>query len=556
MTATNLPNTLLKLGLAIAKYRVTDVIGEEALKIIETTVTDIGGETVQATIDSIFASEVGQRELLKAANAADQYFRDKCKNEDLRQLFTMGYGNLLSVQKAIASLPEALDDETLRESLFKAFRDDAPKRISDEKINDGVNLYIECLQSALIPVQNFGLRIIHGVLKEISRDVKDIKADVKTLLEKTTISTQGNENIKLINEKFSRITSRNLRKIQTKIPGLKESLVRNEAILIEGQLLKGQHVVLTGEAGTGKSGIAARIAQNAINTGKATLLIDARDISTSQTEKDVREYLDLTEIKQICEVMGCRIILDQLDNIAGLRSAKIVVELIQELVLGIDGLELMAVCRNKELHERDLLSGLLSNRLAEVICNEITQDQVANVLKSIGVIDYSSEVLSFGKNLLNLELIGQIHGQQPDFDFSTLTDVVYLWDKYIDIWYVREGRDAGEEMFKYAANLSKLGLNHPDGIIEREMPAPPALQRLISWGIITFVDGRMFRFRHEKFQDYIYARDAADRLLLPQSILDEIPDYKSRNVFWWAESIYASRNSSMRVKFFEEVFNG
>ncbi|MBL8078253.1 MAG: DUF4062 domain-containing protein [Anaerolineales bacterium] len=386
----------------------------------------------------------------------------------------------------------------------------------------------------------------------------------KSLLEKMgnkSLGEQGNENIKLLKEKFFRITSRNLRKIQTKIPGLKEPLVRSEAILVEGQLLKGQHVVLTGEAGTGKSGIAARIAQNAMETGKATLLIDARDISTSQTEKDLREYLDLTDsfvstIEQICDVNECRIILDQLDNVAGLRSAKIVVELIQELVQGINGLELMAVCRNKELHERDLLNGLLSNGLAEVICNEITQDQVANVLGLIDVKDYSPEVLSFGKNLLNLELIGQIHSQQPDFDFSTLTDVVYLWEKYIDTWYVREGRDAGEEMFKYAANLSRLGLNHPDGIIEREMPAPAALQRLVSWGIITFVEGRMYRFRHEKFQDYIYARDAADRLLLPQSILNEIPDHKSRNVFWWVESIYASRSSSMRLRFFEEVFNG
>lgn len=406
-------------------------------------------------------------------------------------------------------------------------------------------------------------RLVKEGLSEIFTEIirSNTNSSSRSLLEKKgnkSLGGQDNENIKLLNEKFSHITSRNLRKIQTKIPGLKEPLVRKEATLIEEQLLKGQHVVLTGEAGTGKSGIAAKIAQNAIETGKAALLIDARDISTSKTEKDVREYLDLTEIKQICEVMKCRIILDQLDNIAGLRSSKIIVELIQELVQGIDGLEILAVCRNKELHERDLLNGLLSNGLAEVICNEITQDQVANVLSSIGVKDYSPEVLSFGKNLLNLELIGQIHGQQSDFDFSTLTDVVYLWDKYIDIWYVREGRDAGEEMFKYAVNLSRLGLNHPDGIFEREMPAPTALQRLVSWGIITLVDvdSRMFRFRHEKFQDYVYARDAADRLLLPQSILNEIPDHKSRNVFWWVESIYASRNSSMRLKFFEEVFNG
>lgn len=161
MPAPNLPNTLLKLGLALAKHHIKNVIGDEALEIAASTLTDVGGK-VQAKVDSIFASKEGQKELLEAAKAADERFKSKCKDNNLRQLFTMDYGDLPSVQEAIANLPEALDDDALRETLFTAFRNDAPKRISNEQINEGVNLYVECLESALIPVKDFGLRIIHS----------------------------------------------------------------------------------------------------------------------------------------------------------------------------------------------------------------------------------------------------------------------------------------------------------------------------------------------------------------------------------------------------------
>ena len=197
MTGSNLPDALLKICLALAKHHIKNVIGDETLEVVASTLTDVGGEKVQAKVDSIFASKVGQKELLEAAKVADQSFRKKCKDNDLRSLFTMGYGDLRSVQTAMAGLPEALDDETLRETLFKAFRNDAPKRISDERINAGVSLYVECLQSALLPVKDFGLRVIHNALKEIGRDVKDIKreiggdvkdikADVRLLLKETT----------------------------------------------------------------------------------------------------------------------------------------------------------------------------------------------------------------------------------------------------------------------------------------------------------------------------------------------------------------------------------
>lgn len=75
-----------------------------------------------------FCQQRGTKELLKAAKSADERFKEKCKDNDLRQLFTMDYGDLPTVQKAIANLPEALDDDSLRETLFTAFRNDLPKK--------------------------------------------------------------------------------------------------------------------------------------------------------------------------------------------------------------------------------------------------------------------------------------------------------------------------------------------------------------------------------------------------------------------------------------------
>jgi hypothetical protein len=251
MPAPNLPNTLLKLGLALAKHHIKNVIGDEALEIAASTLTDVGGEKVQAKVDSIFASQEGQKELLKAAKNADESFQKKCKDNDLRSLFTMGYGDLPSVQTAIAKLPEALDDETLRGTLFKAFRNDTPKSISDDKLYEGVNLYVECLQSALVSVQKFGLRIIHNALKEIGMDVKDIKADVKLLLEKTKTDQQIDRHIinfdTLISEKTNGFVGR--------------QFVFNalDAFLTEE---KSGYFVIRGEPGIGKTSLVSKLVSN------------------------------------------------------------------------------------------------------------------------------------------------------------------------------------------------------------------------------------------------------------------------------------------------------
>ncbi len=202
MSTPDLPNAFLKIGLALAKYHIKKVIGDEALEVVASTLTDFGGEKVQALTDSIFSSKLGKKELLKAAKVADESFKEKCTDVDLRTLFTLGYGDLPSVQAAVRGLPKALDDNGLRRILFKALRSDAPKSISDERIDAGVKLYLDCLQSALLPVKDFGLRVIYNALKEIGQDVKDIKSNVELLMKTTKTGPSDLTETKIVPSRF------------------------------------------------------------------------------------------------------------------------------------------------------------------------------------------------------------------------------------------------------------------------------------------------------------------------------------------------------------------
>lgn len=303
------------------------------------------------------------------------------------------------------------------------------------------------------------------------------------------------------------------------------------------------------------------MAQNSIKRGKATVLLNAGRLGNFQTSTDLRNYFDFKgpahiAIHRLARKNGCRLIIDQLDNIVGLPSSDLILEFIEDIVLPhLDKMEIVAVCRNKETNEQEMLRRLSSANFDEVICRPISQDDVKMAIHKLGIKNCSQDLIDFCANLLNLELVGQVLIQEPNFDFSVIKDEVQLWNKFIDIWRIKERHHLGEEMLRDAISMAKSSLGHPDGIFEVILPHSASRQRLISWGIITQIEGRMFRFRHEKFQDFIYAKDAADRWLMPRDILTEIPGYKSRNIFKWVEKIYRYNGSSLRIKFLKEALN-
>lgn len=358
-----------------------------------------------------------------------------------------------------------------------------------------------------------------------------------------------------IEEQFSRHTNRAVDQIRLLIPGIPDSLPRDEVGRCEGWLRDGKSVALTGEAGTGKSGIGKKLDLLATERGIVVLLLDARRVAHVTSEAELRQHFALrgpvhSAIRRIGQYKGCRLIVDQLDNIVGSIAAELLVELMVECH-EIQEVEVVAISRKRESHEAKLLEPLLSAGFIEVTSHQLNENRAREVLQQMGIAEPTQELVELGRNLLNLELIGTIKKQEPLLDFSSITDEVGLWEQYRESLLEREG----EEVIAEAVRLARVGLSHPERMIVLDYPTPKSQRRLISNGVVILEQGRVGRFSHEKLQDFLCAWSATERGAMPSTVLSEIDAHRTRNVMRWMDSIYARKRSPFREQFLKEVLN-
>jgi len=370
------------------------------------------------------------------------------------------------------------------------------------------------------------------------------------------------DSLETIDTQFSRQTDRAMRLIRDLIPGIDVPLTRDEFTRVEEQFAFKKPVVLAGDAGTGKSGIAATLVRSAREKGAATLLLDSRRVGQTQNEAQLREYFDLrgptlSAIEKIGRHKGCRLIIDQLDNVAGSPSAMILVDLAIDCC-HFEGVEVVVISRKRETHEERLLENLMQSGFVELTSHPLSEFGVREILGKIGIDEPSNELVALGRNLLNLDLIGKVKEQQADFNFSTLMDEVALWEHYLKVLREQEeigdGLDKSGQIIAEAMKLARDGLSGDNRTFLLDNPPSPEQRRLISWGIIV-CDERVCRFFHEKLQDFLYARDATQRNAMPEKVLDEIDVHTTRNVMLWMEKIYARRDSRLHNQFLKETFN-
>jgi hypothetical protein len=374
------------------------------------------------------------------------------------------------------------------------------------------------------------------------------------------IPPPGGDYVQTIQREFTIHSTHTLNQISDKIPGLSTSLPRREISTIEEQLASRIPVLLTGGAGTGKSAIGAQLALNAIDAGKAVLLVDARSIGHLNTELDLRAHLGLhgsvhSAILRIGKHIGCRLIVDQLDNLVGTPAANLVIDMVLNSISASDQIDVVVISRNQEKNEGRLLSRLFTGKFIELSSSLISETTVINVFDQIGIKNYTTETVELGRNLLNLELIGKIQEQLPGYDFRLLTSEVFLWEQYMEILIRDEDSIIGDQILAEAVRLAKHALSTTEGTFELPYPLLHSQQRLISWGIITPVESRIHRFRHERFQEFIYAWDATQKLALPRQVISEITPYRSQNIFRWMDAIYLRNNSSVYAQFLREAFD-
>lgn len=377
-------------------------------------------------------------------------------------------------------------------------------------------------------------------------------------------ATEGtpSDGIVYVAERFSRTTETSVRPLL--IPGIREPLVRTETGDVEELLGTGRNVVLAGEPGTGKSGIAYALCGRRSDQTSPVLLLDAQKLSTIRSVVDIALHLELrdgfgTSVQRLAERTGCRIVIDQLDSVSAATAGNVLVDAALECA-GIEGVRVIVVSRRREGYEQMLLNRLTERGFTLLECEELDAGTTRDVLGRIDIADPPDDLIALSKNLLNLSIIARIKERRPDHDFSAVLDQIDLWEGFVGMLHSgelrsHEGPTFGQEVVDEASRLARQGLTAEDRTFELLPMRTPAQRRLDSWRVIVQVDGNKYGFFHENFQDYLYARSAAERGLMPDAVLGEISKHRTRTVFPWMEQIYKHRNSPSTAEFLRRTFN-
>jgi hypothetical protein len=377
------------------------------------------------------------------------------------------------------------------------------------------------------------------------------------------IPPHGGDLITNIDREFKSITNRNLDQIKVKISTINLTISRDEVERIEDFISDSKPVLLYGEPGSGKSGIASILVENARMAGKIPLLIDARQVADIRSETDLRKYLALNgAVFDALDRLGnhkngCRLIIDQLDSLAGLRSANVLVDLACESSHSIHT-ETIVILRNREGHENDLFDRFTKEGFQELKSHPISEEKVIEVFKQLKISDNSHKLIELGQNLLNLELIGVL-SSRANVDFETIMSDLDLWEQYfknlLDHETITTGRIEAQKIISEAVKLARVGLNNENGYVEIPVEISYYVNRLISWGIIFPIEGQIYRFQHEEMQSYCYAVDATNRNLPVSTVLKDINPYKTKSIIQWMLKIYEKKDSIFLSTFIKDVFN-
>ena len=341
---------------------------------------------------------------------------------------------------------------------------------------------------------------------------------------------------------------------------------RPEIARIQDQLSNHKIVLLLGDAGTGKTGIAARLYANLSQTADHfPILLSARRMANATTKAGLRDHFGLhndlaSAIKRLSLKYKCLVILDQFEYIADLQSATTLFYDFIGDCLDIKNVRVVVIARKRESYELAHLVRLEKHSPKEVTSEEVPSNQRRQLLTALGFQNINDFVLKASANLLNLRILATIKKSKPDFEIAADASDVELWRNYVEEKKKIENEvdpRRGDRVMHKAVELSRMGLTSLSGEFQLQAPPHPDEQALVSNGMVVkhepFDLGNMW---HEKLQDYLYASFLCKQRMMPQFVASVLPRFRRDAVILYMNAIYESADAPTHTQFLYELLLG
>ncbi len=472
------------------------------------------------------------------------------------------------IETVIANSDQAVGIAVSKQATIGKIRTDCEKRRQTGKKTHTVDFFtwkapqrktIE--QWKRIILEEFGWKlIVHGKPWLLPRLEKEEFASL--LDDHLAVPPPGGNFVSQIEASFAANNTSVRRGLISTLPSINRSVTRPEVKQISEFLKTGTSVVLSGEAGSGKSGIIGQLCEKA-EPSHCTLVMDARRFAHVKDRGELRQAFGLSSplddaVRRLGRKHGqARLIIDQFDSLCGSAALDVLRELVvacaeDEVVV------VVVVCREWELQNETQLQRLLSQINFEKVSSEPPSSQtISQILESVGIEQPSEELLRISRNFLNLSLIVQLASEYTDISFSSIKEELQLWDLYRRSIEEREtdSKDLqlGEKIVARAIALARTSLHNPSPL-RLSYPKVREETRLTSLGIIYPDDDSGYRFRHEELRAYFYAWDAVThRGLMPENLVNEIDASQSRDVVKWMIRLYNQRAPSQAAEFIRSL---
>ncbi len=323
-------------------------------------------------------------------------------------------------------------------------------------------------------------------------------------------------------------------------------MLRDEVGFIVDKLISSEHkrsVLVTGQAGVGKSGVIHQAMEALIQKGVPLIAFRVDCLEPTQSPNQVGEQLEKLPtspahvLGNIAQGRDCVLVIDQLDAVST-ASGRIsdffdCVELIVDQAKDYQKMRLLLACRKFDLDYDYRLKRLTGEKgIADIIpINPLSYEKVREVVAELGLnsISLNKKQLELLSIPLHLKLLAQVaEGSKVNvLNFTTAKDLYdKFWDCKKDIIDRRGNYDHWIDVIYTLCDYMSQNqrLSAPKASLDRYAKTA----ELMASEHILVSDNHQYSFFHESFFDYAFARRFAGENL---ELLKFLGNQKEQHLF-------------------------